>query len=259
MMVACLGVPAASAVEALTPLVETTAMNGSSDVADDMCVWLHPTDRSKSIIFGNNKTDGDDPEGGIYCYALDGGPTDTLGWGAGNWFDQGKKVNNVDVRYNFQAGSEQWDLVVGGNRTDERIDIFRVDTDAGGDFTGLTQGGSIPTDGGWTYPGTETEGYLDGDNPYGLAMFHSKSQNKLYAIASSDIGMVAQWELSYNAVTGFIESKIDGEEGRVWMTPGPGGIAGNVEGIVADDEKDVVYIAGEDTSIYRYQTLNGVI
>ncbi len=32
-----------------------------------------------------------------------------------------------------------------------------------------------------------------------------------------------------------------------------------VEGIVADNEKDVVYIAGEDTSIYRYQTLNGVI
>ena len=96
MIVVCLGVPSASAVEALTPLVETTDMNGGSDVADDMCVWLHPTDRSKSIIFGNNKTDGDDPEGGIYCYALDGGPTDTLspdtlGWGAGNWFDQGKK------------------------------------------------------------------------------------------------------------------------------------------------------------------------
>ncbi len=57
MIVACLGVPAASAVEALTPLVQTSLMNGSSDVADDMCVWLHPTDRSKSIIFGNNKTD----------------------------------------------------------------------------------------------------------------------------------------------------------------------------------------------------------
>ncbi len=35
----------------------------------------------------------------------------------------------MDVRYNFQAGGEQWDLVVGGNRTDEMIDIFRVDTE----------------------------------------------------------------------------------------------------------------------------------
>ena len=267
MIVVCLGVPAASAVEALTPLVETSLMNGSSDVADDMCVWLHPTDRSKSIIFGNNKTDGDDPEGGIYCYALDGGPTDTLdggpadalGWGAGNWFDQGKKVNNVDVRYNFQAGSEQWDLVVGGNRTDERIDIFRVDTDAGGDFTGLTQVGSIQTDSSWIPSGNN----IGNDSPYGLAMFHSKSQNKLYAIASSKGGRVAQWEMSYNAGTEpdplpFIEGT------RVWMTPleaygGASDFNELVEGIVADDEKDVVYIAGENTSIYRYQTLNGVI
>ena len=233
-------------------------MNGSSDVADDMCVWLHPTDRSKSIIFGNNKTDDDDPEGGIYCYALDGGPTDTLspdtlGWGAGNWFDQGKKVNNVDVRYNFQAGSEQWDLVVGGNRTDERIDIFRVDTDAGGDFTGLTQVGSIQTDSNWIPSGNN----IGNDSPYGLAMFHSKSQNKLYAIASSKGGRVAQWEMSYNAGTELIDPFIEGT--RVWMTPlvafgGASDFNELVEGIVADDEKDVVYIAGEDTSIYRYQT-----
>lgn len=263
MIVACLGVPSASAVEALTPLVETTAMNGSSDVADDMCVWLHPTDRSKSIIFGNNKTDDDDPEGGIYCYALDGGPTDTLspdarGWGAGNWFDQGKKVNNVDVRYNFQAGSEQWDLVVGGNRTDERIDIFRVDTDAGGDFTGLTQVGIIQTDSSWIPSGNN----IGNDSPYGLAMFHSKSQNKLYAIASSKGGRVAQWELSYNAGTELIPPFIEGT--RVWMTPeldfgGADDFNELVEGIVADDENDLVYIAGENTSIYRYQTVNGVI
>ena len=263
MIVVCLGVPSASAVEALTPLVETTDMNGSSDVADDMCVWLHPTDRSKSIIFGNNKTDGDDPEGGIYCYALDGGPTDTLspdtlGWGAGNWFDQGKKVNNVDVRYNFQAGSEQWDLVVGGNRTDERIDIFRVDTDAGGDFTGLTKVGSIQTDSSWIPSGNN----IGNDSPYGLAMFHSKSQNKLYAIASSKGGRVAQWEMSYNAGTELIPPFIEGT--RVWMTPlvafgGASDFNELVEGIVADDEKDVVYIAGENTSIYRYQTVNGVI
>ena len=272
MIVACLGVPAASAVDALIPLVETTDMNGSSDVADDMCVWLHPTDRSKSIIFGNNKTDHedkdgdgdkDDGEGGIYCYALDGEPTDTLspdtlGWGAGNWFDQGKKVNNVDVRYNFQAGSEQWDLVVGGNRTDERIDIFRVDTDAGGDFTGLTQVGSIQTDSNWIPSGNN----IGNDSPYGLAMFHSKSQNKLYAIASSKGGRVAQWEMSYNAGTELIDPFIEGT--RVWMTPlvafeGDYDFNELVEGIVADDEKDVVYIAGENTSIYRYQTLNGVI
>ena len=48
-------------------------------------------------------------------------------------------------------------------------------------------------------------------------MFHSKSQNKLYAIASSKGGRVAQWEMSYNAGTELIPPFIEGT--RVWMTP----------------------------------------
>ena len=231
MMSACLGGPAAPAA---VPLVETIDMNGSGDNADDMALWLHATDRSKSVILCSNKTNA--VNGGIYSFALKGGSSNGLGWGAGNWFDQGKKINNVDLRYNFQAGSEKWDIVVGSNRTDDRIDILRVTTGLGGDFTGLVNVGSILTG-------------LGGDNPYGMAMFHSKSQNKHYAIASSYNGQTAQWELSYDAgsVTGT----------KVWQADVTGGNV--LEGIVADDEKEVVYIAGEDSAIYRYQTTNGEI
>ena len=231
MMSACLGGPAAPAA---VPLVETIDMNGSGDNADDMALWLHATDRSKSVILCSNKTNA--VNGGNYSFALKGGSSNGLGWGAGNWFDQGKKINNVDLRYNFQAGSEKWDIVVGSNRTDDRIDILRVTTGLGGDFTGLVNVGSILTG-------------LGGDNPYGMAMFHSKSQNKHYAIASSYNGQTAQWELSYDAgsVTGT----------KVWQADVTGGNV--LEGIVADDEKEVVYIAGEDSAIYRYQTVNGVI
>ena len=232
MMLACLGGPAAPAA---IPLVETIDMNGGGDNADDMCLWLHPTDPSKSVIIGNNKSG--DANGGIYSFALDGGRSDGAGsWGAGNWFDQGKKINNVDVRYNFQAGDQNWDIVVGTNRTNDQVDILRVDTDGNGDFTGLTGVGSISTSG------------LGGDNPYGITLFHSKSQNKHYAIASSKNGTVAQWELTYNAGT------ITGT--NVWQANVSGS---EVEGIVADDENEVVYIAGENTSIYRYQTTDGVI
>ncbi len=227
----------ASASAVVTPLVETDNMNGGGDNADDMCVWLHSTDRSKSIILGNNKSSSTD--GGIYSFALDGGRSDgASSWTTDNWFDQTKKVNNVDLRYNFQAGSEKWDIIVGSNRTDDRIDILRITTGAGGDFTGLVNVGSISTN-------------LGGDNPYGMAMFHSKSQNKHYAIASSYNGETAQWELSYNAGTGLIEGT------KVWQANVTGGSV--LEGIVADDEKEVVYIAGEDSAIYRYQTIDGVI
>ena len=235
-MLVCLGGPVASAA---IPLVETIDMNGSGDNADDMCVWLHPTDSSKSVILGCNKSE--DGNGGIYSFALDGGRSDGVSsWGVDNWFDQGEKINNVDVRYNFQAGAEKWDIVVGSNRTDDQIDIFRVDTDINGDFDGLTGVGSIST-------GSDVD-LGPTDNPYGMALFHSKSQDKHYAIASSYNGEVAQWELSYNAgaITG----------AKVWHASVSGS---EIEGIVADDEKEVVYIAAENTAIYRYQTTNGVI
>ena len=219
-----------------TPLVETDSMNGGGDNADDMAVWLHPTDRSKSIIVGNNKSG--DANGGLYTFNLDGQRSDgAAGWGAGNWFDQGKKINNVDLRYNFQAGNELWDIVVASNRTNDQVDILRVVTDAANDFVGLSPVGSFSTSD------------LGGDNPYGMAMFHSKSQNKHYAIASSKNGNVGQWELSYNA------GQIGGT--KVWQADLTSGT--EIEGIVADDENEVVYIAGEKTNIYRYQTTNGEI
>ena len=220
---------------AAVPLVETIDMNGSGDTADDMCVWLHPTDRTKSVILGSNKTT--TTNGGIYAFGLDGGRADGAGsWGAGNWFDQGRKINNVDVRYNFQAGGETWDIVVGSNRTTDRIDVFRVATGGGGDFAGLVGVGSISTVD------------LGGDNPYGVALFHSKSLNTHYVVASSTGGAVAQWALAYEggSITGT----------KVWQAAVS---ATEVEGIVADDENEVVYIAGENTALYRYRTVGGVI
>jgi len=217
------------------PLVETIDMNGSGDNADDMCVWLHPTDRTKSVILGSNKTTA--TNGGIYAFALDGGRADGAGsWGGGNWFDQGKRINNVDLRYNFQAGGQTWDIVVGSNRTDDRLDMFRITTDGAGDFTGLVGVGSIST------------ADFGGDDPYGVALFHSKSLNTHYAIASSTGGAVAQWALAYDG------GNITGT--KVWQATVSGS---KVEGIAVDDEKEVVYIAGEDTALYRYKTVSGEI
>ena len=220
---------------AAVPLVETIDMYGSGDVADDTALWLHPVDPSRSIILGSNKTDS--TYGGIYGFALDGGRWDSAGgWGASNWFDQGKKINEVDLSYSFQAGENRWDIVAAANRTDDRIDFFRVLADTAGDFAGLTSAGSISTS------------VLGGDQPYGLTLFHSDSLDKHYAIGSSKDGAVAQWELVYNAgaITG----------NKVWQASVS---TTEVEGMVADEVNEVIYISGEDTSIYRYQTVGGVI
>ncbi len=220
---------------AAVPLVETIDMLGSGDVADDTALWLHPTDPTRSIILGSNKTGS--TYGEIYGFALNGGRWDSAGsWGTTNWFDQGKKLNEVDLSYNFQAGGERWDIVAAANRTDDQIDFFRVTTDPAGDFSGLASIGNISTS------------VLGGDNPYGITLFHSSSLDKHYALASSKDGTVAQWELGYNAgvITG----------SKVWEAEVS---TSEVEGMVADDVHEVIYISGENTSLYRYQTSGGVI
>ena len=222
-----------------TPEVETTPMLVSGgDPADDVAVWIHPTDGSKSVIFGTNKDH--DGAGGLYAFDVSGNRIDGAGsWGAGNWFDQDAWINEVDLRYNFNAGGESWDIIAAANRFDDTIDFFRVDTDGSGDFSGLTAVGAIST------------GFMGGDQPYGTTFLHATDLGKHFVVASSKNGQVAQWELGYSG------GQITGS--KVWQAQIGGGGRPEIEGIVADDEKQVVYISAETDAIYRYSTVNGVI
>jgi 3-phytase len=226
---------------ATTPLVETVAMHGSGDVADGVCVWIHPTDRSRSLILGANKSEVSSGSGGIYAFNLDGGYASGTSWQPGvNWFDAGQKINISEVAYNFRAGAETWDLLCAANRTQQTIDVFRVETNAGGDLTGLTQVGAI------------TPTALSGDCPYGLAVFHPTSQGGHSVVVSDKRGHCEQLELVYDAGAGRVTGS------SVWSADIVGdGI--EVEGIAADNDREVVYIASEDTNLYRYATSGGVI
>ena len=39
------------------PLAATASMLGSDDVADDVCVWTHPSNGARSLVIGVNKSD----------------------------------------------------------------------------------------------------------------------------------------------------------------------------------------------------------
>lgn len=70
--------------------VETDAMVGVGDRADDPALWVHPTDAGRSLILGSNK------DAGVYVYSLDGAERQRLLVG---------NVNNVDVRGSVAVGS----------------------------------------------------------------------------------------------------------------------------------------------------------
>ena len=223
--------------------VTADPMLGGGDRADDPAIWVHPTDPAASIVIGVNKSD-NLRDGGLYAFNLDGTRArNNNRWIEGtNLFDKGERYNNVDLRYGFPAGGERWDLVCASNRTDRELDVFRVITNDNGDFLALEEVGEVPLGNGFA-AGSEA--------PYGLGMFHDRRNGNYYVLTSDKEGGVAQYRLDYNPggtgderivgtrVTGVIDVSGDGSE---------------VEGIVADDERGVIYIAAEDKGIYRYAT-----
>ena len=223
--------------------VTTRAMLGSGDRADDPAVWIHPSNKSASIILGVNKSS-DGVNGGIYAFDLDGtSALDNSQWKEGvNLFEKGERYNNVDIRYKFPAGGEAWDIVCASNRSDREIDVFRVKKNSSGNFTGLEIVGEIPLGSGFA---------RGSDAPYGLGMFHHQSTGNYYVLTSDKEGKVAQYKLQYNP-RGSGDSQITGT--RVAGVFDVSGNGSEVEGIVADDERGIVYIAAEDRGIYRYAT-----
>lgn len=223
--------------------ITTAPMLGSGDRADDPAIWVHPNRPAASIVIGVNKS-GNLRDGGLYAFDLNGTRArDDDEWTEGtNLFDKGERYNNVDLRYGFPAGSERWDLVCASNRSDRELDVFRVVTDDNGDFLALEEVGEVPLGDG--FAGEE-------DAPYGLALFQDRRNGNYYVLTSDKEGGVAQYRLDYNPM-GSGDERIVGT--RVTGVIDVSGDGSEVEGIVADDERGVIYIAAEDKGIFRYAT-----
>jgi len=241
---------AAQGLDTVVPTAATADMLGSGDVADDLCVWLHPGDRTRSVILGVNKSD--KTHGGLYAFQLDGARwKQTPRWEKEvNWFAAGKKLNNVDVRHGIASGAEKWDIVCAANRTDRALDLFRVRANANGDFERLELAARVPIGRGFA-AGT--------DAPYGLALFHPKGSRRSFAVTSDKLGRVAQYELLCHPAgldAEQITARRFDDHGRPWPISER---RCEIEGIVADDERAVIYLGSEDEGIFRFRTQDGVL
>ena len=225
------------------PMLLTGNPSDNADRADDVCVWVDPRDPSHSVLIGVNKSD-NGIDGGLYAFDFDGNRALNVGsWIEGvNLFEKGERYNNVDIRYGVQAGTRKWDLVCASNRSDREIDVFRVKRNAAGSFAGLELVGEVELGSGFA-GGTAA--------PYGLGMFQPRSTDRTYVLTSDKEGKVAQYRLLFDA-SGSGQDRIRGTRvGQVFDVSRNGS---EVEGIVGDDEKGVIYIAAEDRGIYRYNT-----
>jgi myo-inositol-hexaphosphate 3-phosphohydrolase len=162
------------AAQSITARVETAAVPHSGDAADDVAVWVHPTDPSRSTVIATDK------KGGLAVYDLAGQQLQ---------YYQGTQPNNVDLRYNFPLAGQRAAIVATSDRSDGTIKIYAVDpaTRALRDVAARR----IAT----------------GIDAYGLCMYRSARTGSYSVFISDEDGTFQQWELFTKAQSDRVDAR----------------------------------------------------
>jgi 3-phytase len=188
----------------LRPLVETAPVPNDGDAADDPAIWIHPRDPSLSTVVATDK------QGGLAVYDLDGRQLQYL---------PGGRPDNVDLRAGFALGGARVALVAASDRSDDSVDLLRVD-EATRQLVPVTS-------------------FRSGLEVYGICMYRSR-RTGTYVFVDSKDGRVEQWRVGARGTS---------VAARRVRTFDAGGV---VEGCVADDALGRLYVAEEDRGIWRY-------
>lgn len=251
----------------LVATVETPNESGVSNM-DDPAVWVHPSQRSKSLIVAAAKF------GGMRAYDLKGKevgridpPLDAAG-------KPTNRFNNVDVQYDFDLNGKRVDLAVASDRLRDKLAIFRIDPAAPGgplvDVTDPAIGRAFPTR---PNPDDRTQTVENPDNgkstAYGLALWRDRANDKLYALVSQNgEAIVSQFELVARP-----DDTIGATLVRSFMFPyehrgqdltqeddvDPArDFSPQFEGMAVDQQTGILYAGQEDVGIWRVDLVAGV-
>lgn len=198
--------PAGLAPVSVPASLETEAVAGAGDAADDPAVW-RAGDPAQSRILGTDK------KSGLYVYRLDGSTAQYL---------QAGNMNNIDVRYGFDAGGRNVDIAVASDRTNIALAVFFIEPDTG--ELAPAPGGVLP---------------LYFDDPYGLCLY--QTPGALYAfVTEDDTGRLSQQRLWFE------DGAMRAEEVRRFS------LGTITEGCDVDDAAGVLYIAEEMGGVWTY-------
>ncbi|MBN2314948.1 MAG: phytase [Sedimentisphaerales bacterium] len=149
---------------------------------DDMCVWVHPTDRALSTLVVSDKR-----ADKLFVYDLAGRTLQVI---------PAKHPGNIDVRYGFSIGKERVDIIAVNQRDDPKILVYQM-TVATRQLERVDNG-AITT----------------GEN-YGGTLYHSVKTGRLYFIVTSKSGLIEQYELTDDG-----HGSVRGNKKRSWMVGG---------------------------------------
>jgi 3-phytase len=205
----------------ITALRETAS---EPQQTDDPAIWLHPKDRSKSLIFGTIKAAA--PAGAIAVYRLDGTRMMTV--------PNVDRPNNIDVAYGFSVGGRKLDIAVATERNKGQLRIFEVLPEKG-----LRDLGAVPVF------ASETGAMAQ---PMGIALYRRKRDQALFAIVSRKNGPTGRYLWQYR-LTGDAQGNVRGEKVREF-----GNFSGSkeIEAIAVDAQREHVYYSDEGAGIRKY-------
>ncbi|WP_049565419.1 phytase [Nonomuraea sp. SBT364] len=242
-----LALPAAagSGVPSVSPEVETPALfddeAGGNANGDDPAIWAHPSDSEDSVVIATAK------EGGLFVHDLDGRQIQHIpAPAAPGPDDEPGRFNNVDVTYGFHGR----DLAVVSDRGRDQLRLYAVDD---GRLTDVTAPGAP-----FVFNDTH-EQVNDAETAYGLAAW--KDSTGTYALVSrrhkTSIGLVkllpeANGKVGYQLVrTIGLPASFTLPDGRPWTPCMEPDELAQVEGMVVDQQRDVLYAAQEDVGVWR--------
>lgn len=197
-------------------VASTEPVETEGDAADDAAVYVHPYAPERSLILGTNK------KAGLLVFDLSGRRMQSV--------SETSRPNNVDVMYAVPDGrGGRFDLAVAGAREEGRLGLryWRIDPFSGR-LTDVTHG--------------EVDVVLGGDEPYGSCAYRSARDDRRYVFVNGKSGRIEQRELVVHP-DGTVSSVLR----RVLALPS------QVEGMVADDELGLLYVAEEAVGVWRFE------
>ncbi len=200
------------AFERVFATVETEPVDHPLDAADDPAIWINPGDPARSVIIGTDKK----PFGGLYVYDLGGNRLQFMQKGA---------LNNVDLREGFPLAGKRVPLVTAGNRDDNTIAIFALDT-----ITRTLQ--------------DVAAGAHHTVTVYGSCMYRSPVTGKYYYFVDSKKGELEQWEL-------FESVARPGKVAAVRVRTLPR-LSSQPEACVVDDLTGKLYVGEEKIGVWEF-------
>lgn len=204
---------------AIKPLVVTERVAHDTD---DPAIWLHPTDRSKSLIIGTDK----DTDGALYVFDL-----------AGKIIEEKtvrnlKRPNNVDVAYGLMLKGVPTDIAVATEREANRIRLFSLP-----DMQAVDNGGIEVFEG---------ESQRD---PMGIALYKRPSDNAIFAIVGRKEGPTDGSYLWQYRIEDDGTGKVKGTKVRAF---GLWSGRKEIEAIAVDNELGYVYYSDETFGVRKY-------